>query len=111
MRDKQNRLVLVPYFPCRKRRLIDVDELDLIEPGDIAMIDDDKLIPVDRRIEMDVLDPPVRNMASHRSPVPHARNGHVVNIGRPPRELVDPIDPQNVGADHHHNFEVYRADR
>ena len=56
MCEQQYRFMTMVNFPSCQRRLVIFDKDDLVGPGDIAMIYDDKFIPVDGLVEVDTGD-------------------------------------------------------
>jgi hypothetical protein len=99
MRDERDRLLAVVDDVTREERLIVEDQLDDVRPGDVGGGDDDELVPRDRGIERDRLDPPARDRAPYGDPVQHARRRHVVHVHRLPGDLGAPFLAQHRSAD------------
>ena len=72
MCNQHDRLVLVPNVPGGQSAPIVLDQRDLVRPRNVAVINDNEFIPVNRGIEVDRGDSATSDRAADRAAVQHA---------------------------------------
>ena len=75
-------------------RLVLLDRADDVVAGDVGRGDDDDLRPVERRVEVERVEPRVRVGRSDRGPEPGAREDQVVGVLRGAGQLVGAFAPE-----------------
>jgi len=84
-----------------QKGLLEVDELHAIGARDVGGSDDHDVVPGQRGIEVDALEPAAGHGRTDGAAVQHSGQDEVVDVARPPRELLDAVLPAHARADDH----------
>ncbi len=95
VRQEHDGLVHMPYPIRGEDRLVVFDERHDVGSGDVPVIDDDVLRPVDTGAEPDVANPATRRRAAHGHAPPAALDRQVVDVRLPAGELGESFASQH----------------
>jgi hypothetical protein len=99
--DQRDRLVAMHHAPAHRdqRRLIVLDQQDHVLARDVGRGDHRHARPVERRIQLDRLEHPVRDLRAHRRAEPGLGRVEIVEVPRAAGDLRDAVDARHRGAD------------
>ena len=94
-------LLAMANLALDQERLLEVDELHAIRSGDVRGGDHGDLVPGQRGVEVDALEPSAGHGGADRPTVEHSGDDEIVDVARPSRELLDAVLPAHARADDH----------